>query len=74
MAFNASPVMWKCFISAIVGSLKNGKHFLATMNELHTHSSKQSLISHLDEFVRALLKKGFNVCPKKCQQFRTEVH
>ena len=37
------------------------------------HSNKKSLISKLKDLLRALLKNGLMISPKKCQLFRNEL-
>ena len=37
------------------------------------HSIKRSHIANLEDLLRALLKNGLKISPKKCQLFRTEL-
>ena len=36
--------------------------------------SKKSHTDKLEDLLRALFKNGFNISPKKCQLFRTNLH
>ena len=36
--------------------------------------SKKSHIAKLEDSLKALLKNGLKISPKKCQLFRTELH
>ena len=74
MELNISPSIWQSYINAILDCLQNRKYFEATMDDLLLFTpSKESHMSNLGNILKALLKNGLKIPPKKCQSFRTEL-
>ena len=74
MGFNASPPIWQTYINTILNCLESRKHCEAIMDDLLLFTpSKQSHMRKLEELLKALLKIGLKMCPKKCQLFKKEL-
>ena len=75
MGLNISPSIWQSYINAILACLQSGKYCEAIMDDLLLFTpSKESHMSKLEDLLRALLKNGLKISPKKCQLFRTNLH
>ena len=58
----------------ILDGLQNGKYCEAIMDDLLLLTpSKKSHMDNLEDLLRALLKNGLKILPKKCQLFRTNL-
>ena len=74
MGLNISPPIWQSYINAIVDSLESRKYCEVIMDNLLLFTpSKQSHITKLEDLLKALLKNGPKISPKKCQLFRKEL-
>ena len=72
MGLNISPSIWQSYINAILGCLQNKRYCEAIMDDLLLFTpSKGSYIAKLEDLLKALLKNGLKISPKKCQLFRT---
>ena len=59
----------------ILDSLQSRKYCKAIMDDLLLFMpSKKSHMEKLEDFLKALLKNGLKISPKKCQLFRTNLH
>ena len=68
MGLNISPLIWQSYINAILDFLQNKKYCEAIMDDLLLFTpSKSSHIANLEDLLKALLKNGLKVSPKKCQ-------
>ena len=75
MELNISPLIWQSDINAILNCLQSKKYYEAIMDDLLLFTpSKISHISILEDLLKALLKNGLKISPKKCQLFRTNLH
>ena len=75
MGLNISPSIWQSYINAILDCLQSRNYCEAIMDDLLLYSlSKASHMDKLEDLVRALLKNGLKISPKKCQLFRTNLH
>ena len=73
MGLNISPSIWQSYISAILDCLQSKKYCEAIMDDLLLFTpSKSSPMAKLD-LLKALLKNGLKISPKKCQLFRTSL-
>ena len=69
-----SPSIWQSYINAILEWLQSRKYCEAIIDELLLFMpSKKSHIAKLEDLLKALLKNGLKISPKKCQLFRTEL-
>ena len=74
MRLNISPSIWQSYINAILQCLQSRKYCKAIWDDLLLFTlSKKSLIAKLEDLLKALLKNGLQISPKKCQLFRTEL-
>ena len=72
MGLNISPSIWQSYINTILDCLQSKKYFEAIMHDLLLFTlSKNSHITKLEDLLKALLKNGLKISPKKCQLFRT---
>ena len=74
MGLNISPSIWQSYINAILDYLQSRKYCEAIMDNLLLITPlKKSHIAKLEDLLKALLKNGLRISPKKCQLFRTEL-
>ena len=75
MGLNISTSIWQSYINVILNCLQSMKYCEAIMDDFLLFTpSKNSHISKLEDLLKALLKNGLKICPKKCQLFRTNLH
>ena len=75
MGLNISPSIWQSYINGILSCLQSRKYCEAIMDDLLLFTPlKISHITKLEDILRALLKNGLKISPKKCQLFRTNLH
>ena len=71
---NISPSICQSYINAILDSLQSRKYCEAIMDGLLLFTpSKGSHITKLEDLLKALLKNGLKISPKKCQLFRMKL-
>ena len=63
MGLNISPSIWQSYINAILDCLQSRK--FTPSKELHRNK--------LEDLLKALLKNGLKISPKKCQLFKTSL-
>ena len=74
MGLNIFPSIWQSYINAILDSLQNRKYCEAIIDDLLLFTpSKRSHVDKLEDLLKALLKNGLKISPKKCQLFRTNL-
>ena len=74
MGLNISPSIWQSYINAILECLQSQKYCEAIMDDLLLFTtSKKPHRAELEDLLKALLKNGLKISPKKCQLFRTEL-
>ena len=74
MGLNISPPIWQTYISTVLNCLENRKYCEAIMdNVLLVTSSKQSHMRKLEDLLKALLRNGLKISPRKCQLFKKEL-
>ena len=74
LGLNISPSIWQSYIIVILGCLQNRKYGEAIMDDLLLFTqSKKSHMDKLEDLLKALLKNGLMISPKKCQLFRTNL-
>ena len=75
MGLNISPSIWESYINVILDCLQSRKYCKAIMDDLLLFTPpKKSHMDKLEDLLRALLKNGLKISPKKCQLFRTNLH
>ena len=66
MGLNISPSIWQSYINAILDCLQNRKYCEAIMDDLLLFTpSKKSHMDKLEDLLKALLKNGLKISPKK---------
>ena len=74
MGLNISPSIWQSYINAILECLQSRKYCEAIMDDLLLFTpTKKVYISKLEDLLKALLKNGLKISPRKCQLFKTEL-
>ena len=74
MGLNISPSIWQSYKNIILDCLQSKKYCEAVMDDLLLFTpSKSSDIAKLEDLLKALLKNGLKISPKKCQLFRTNL-
>ena len=74
MGLNISPSIWQSYINTILDCLQSRKYYGAIMDDLLLCiPTKKPHIAKLENLLKALLKNGLKLSPRKCQLFRTEL-
>ena len=74
MGLNSSPSIWQSYINAVLDCLQSRKYCEAIMDDLLLFTpSKESHMNKLEDLLKALLKNGLKISPKKCQLFKTSL-
>ena len=74
MGLNISPSIWQSYINAILDCLQSKKYCEAIMDDLLLFTpSKNSHMNKWEDLLKALLKNGLKISPKKCQLFKTSL-
>ena len=74
MGLNISPSIWQSYINAILDCLESRKYCEAIMDDLLLFTpSKETHMDKLEDLLKALLKNGLKISPKKCQLFKTSL-
>ena len=71
MGLNISPPIWQSYINTILDCLQSRKYCKAIMDDLLLFTpSRKSHMDKLEDLLKALLKNGLKISPKKCKLFR----
>ena len=71
---NISPSIWQSYINTILDCLKSRKYCEAIMDDLLLFTpSKKSHMAKLEDLLKALLKYGLKISPRKCQFSQTNL-
>ena len=74
MGLNISPSICQSYKNAILECLQSRKHCEAIMDDLLLFTTpKRAHMAKLEDSLKALLKNGLKISPKKCQLFKTEL-
>ena len=74
MVLNTSPSIWQSYINAILNCLQSRKYCEVIMDDLLLFTpSKETHMNKLEDLLKALLKNGLQISPKKCQLFKTSL-
>ena len=74
MGLNIAPSIWQSYINVILDCLQSRKHCEAIMDDLLLFiPSKRSHMDKLEDLLKASLKNGLKISPKKCQLFKTNL-
>ena len=72
MGLNICPSIWQSYIYAILGCLQSRKHCYALMDDLLLFTPSKKVYMIKLALLKALLKNGLKISPKKCQLFKTK--
>ena len=72
MGLSVSPAIWQHFINRLLDEILDRKHHLAIMDYCLIHSKRNEYLKHLTALLKALIRNGFKISPKKCMFFRTQ--
>ena len=73
MRLHISPCKWIEYINYVMENMTHKQNFIAIMDDLLIHSKKKSHMARIADLLKALVKHGLKLSPKKCQFFRTEL-
>ena len=74
MGLNISHPIWQIYINTILNCLESRKYYEAIMDDLLLFTSTRQLhMRKLEDLLKALLKNGLKISPRKCQLFRKEL-
>ena len=74
MGLNISLSIWQSYINATLDCLQSRKYCEAIMDYLLLFTpSKETHMNKLEDPLKALLKNGLKISPKKCQLFKTSL-
>ena len=74
MGLNISPSICQSYIDTILDCLQSSKYCDTIMDDLLLFTpTKKSHIAKLEDLLKALLKNGLRISPKKYQLFRKEL-
>ena len=74
MGLNNTSSIWQSHINTILDCLQNRKYCKAIVDDLLLFTpSKRSHMDKLQDLLKALLKNGLKISPKKCQLFGTNL-
>ena len=73
MGLSISPCKWIEYINYVMENMTHKQNFIAIMNDLLIHSKKKNHMARIADLLKALVKHGLKLSPKKCQFFRTEL-
>ena len=75
MGLNISPSIWQSYINAILNCLQSRKYCEAIMDDLLLFTPTTCThMTYLEDLLKALLKNGLKISPKKCHLFRKNLH
>ena len=69
MGLSVSPAIWQTFINKVLDEIPHGKHFLAIMDDCKIHYQRKDQLNHLIALLKALIRNGLKISPRKCQLF-----
>ena len=73
MGLSISPCKWIKYINYVMENMTHKQNFIAIMDDLLIHSKKKNHMARIADLLKALVKHGLKLSPKKCQFFRTEL-
>ena len=73
MGLSISPCKWIEYIGYVMENMSHKHNYIAIMDDLLVHSKKENHLDRIIDLLRALIKHGLKLSPKKCQFFRTEL-
>ena len=69
MGLAISPQVWIDYIENILSDMVNKQDYVAIMDDLLIHGLKRNHMDRLEALLKAMIKHGLKLSPKKCQLF-----
>ena len=69
MGLAISPQVWIDYIENILSGMANKQDYVAIMDDLLIHGLKRNHMDRLEALLKAMIKHGLKLSPKKCQLF-----
>ena len=73
MGIACAPQIWMDYITLILNDLDQKSKFIAIMDDLLIHSNKKEHWGLVESLMKAMIKNGLKLSPKKCQFFKTNL-
>ena len=73
VGLNISPSIWQSYINTILECLQSRKHCEAIMDYLLLFTPSKRVHTAKLDLLKALLKNGLKISPRRCQLFKTEL-
>ena len=73
MGIVCAPQIWMDYITLILNDLDQKSKFIAIMDDLLIQSSKKEHWGLVESLMKAMIKNGLKLSPKKCQFFKTNL-
>ena len=73
MGLSISPCKWIEYIGYVMENMTHKQNYIAIMDDLLVHSRKKDHMERIEELLKALIKHGLKLSPKKCQFFKSEL-
>ena len=73
MGIACAPQIWMDYITLILNDLEQKSKFIAIMDDLLIHSTKKEHWGLVESLMKAMIKNGLKLSPKKCQFFKTNL-
>ena len=73
MGLCISPCKWIEYINIVMEGLPDKSKYIAIMDDILIHSKKKSHSERIEDLLKAIIRHGLKLSPKKCQFFRTEL-
>ena len=73
MGITCAPQIWMDYITLILNDLDQKSKFIAIMDDLLIHSTKQEHWGLVKSLMKAMIKNSLKLSPKKCQFFKTNL-
>ena len=69
MGLSISPCKWIEYIGYVMENMSHKHNYIAIMDDLLVHSKKENHLDRIIDLLKALIKHGLKLSPKKCQFF-----
>ena len=69
MELAISPQVWIDYIKNILSGMTNRQDYIAVMDDLLMDGLKGNHLDRLEALIKAMIKHGLKLCPKKCKLF-----
>ena len=73
MGIACAPQIWMDYITMLLNDLDKKSKFITIMDDLLIHSTKQEHWGLVESLMKAMMKNGLKLSPKKCQFFKTNL-